>query len=152
MNGHEMMKTTKKPKTITTTAKPNSYDDPSFDNEFGLNSEASAKVESVSKYLPNSLINQRSNVKTVQSEEVPIRQISSDIPEYRYPDVVKEELPYDIINFQRPVYKNAPLDGPMIVKVYPDGTPVEDDDSNVRVEDEDLKHYKLLKQRLPTFQ
>lgn len=157
MNGHEMMKTTKKPKTSTTTSKPkpNSYDDPSFDQEFGLSGEASAKVESVSKFLPNTFVNQNdnnNNNKKIKEVKKPIRKISTGTPEYRYPTSVKDALPYEIINFQRPVYKNAPLDGPLVIKVYPDGTPVDDDSSKISIEDEDLKLYKLLKQRLPTFQ
>lgn len=147
MNGHEMMRTTKKPKTITTTAKPNSYDDQSFDEEF--NYEASAKVESVSKFLPNHFVNNGNKIEKNPPIE---RKIITGIPEYRLPNVNnnEKELPFEIISFRRPVYKNAPLDGPMVVKVYPDGTPV--DDQTTFIEDEDLKHYKLLKQRLPTFQ
>lgn len=147
MEGHEMSRTTKKPKPYTTTAKPNSYDDQSFGEDFGYNGQASAKIESVYKYVPSN---------SFRSAEKPQHQIKSGIPEYKYPikkqqqaqQKIGQNQPYEIISFRRE-YKKAPLDGPMVVKVHLDGTPVEE---TIIVEDEDLKHYKLLQQGLPTFQ
>lgn len=52
------------------------------------------------------------------------------------------EHPYDS-------FEEEPLSGPMVVRVYPDGTPVEDD--SPIPQDEDLKMYQMTQMRVPNF-
>ncbi|XP_017771652.1 PREDICTED: rhythmically expressed gene 5 protein [Nicrophorus vespilloides] len=122
MEGHEMM--SKKPKQKeTSSVKPNSYDDQS---SFSLNEDyqgqASARIETVYKVLPPR------NVLT----------ISSGPSQYKTPFVQNKVD-----------YVNVPLTGPMVVKVHLDGSPVKDHTD--LPQDDDLKHYKMSKLRLPNF-
>lgn len=144
MAGHAMMKTTKKPRS-TTTAKPNSYDDQSFGEDFGYAGEASAKIETSYRVAPPKGF--------IYQTPSPQRNILTDTPQYKYPFNTNKKtllLPqtgsFEIISVRK-VYNNSPLDGPMVVKVHPDGTPVKED--KIHVEDEDLKQYKLSQVRIP---
>lgn len=145
MAGHAMMKTTKKPRSSTTTAKPNSYDDQSFGEDFSYAGEASAKIETSYRVPPPKGF--------VYHTPVPRRNILTDTPQYKYPLNANKKtlsLPqagsFEIISVRK-VYSNSPLDGPMVVKVHPDGTPVKE--AKIHVEDEDLKQYKLSQVRIP---
>lgn len=154
MEGHEMMKTTPKP-TSSTTAKPNSYEDESFgdDFDFGTQSAASAKIDNVYRVPPPTNF---------------IIEMKSGTPLYTYPHNVVPYLStvnkinnndklFNNYNKLQQIYNNkpaseyqvAPLTGPMVVKVYPDGSPVGEPEEIPQ--DEDLRQYQLSKVALPNF-
>lgn len=143
MEGHEMMQSNKKLKT-TSTFKP----DDSEELYYGENesSDASARIENTNRVPPP---------KDFSASYM----IEVNKPKFSFPD----KSPYtggsytssnNILELSTtegiPIidtygeYHRIPLTGPMVVKVYVDGTPVKDENQNLP-EDEDLKQYKLTK-------
>ena len=144
MEGHEMMKTGQKPRS-TTTAKPNSFEDDSFSEEnFRLQSAASAKIDNVYRVPPPKGF--------VYTAAAPTIRYSTGVPQYKYPDSTRftqnQQQQQQYAN--RRNYQEVPLTGPMVVKVYPDGTPVRDHQPTLP-HDEDLHHYKMSKAKIPDF-
>lgn len=159
MSGHEMVKTTPKPRQ-TTTAKPNSYDDESFgdDFDFGSQGSASAKIDNVYRVPPPKGF---------------VYKAESGTPQYTYPhNVVSYLSQFDKSRTQKgaytrfqeqhsttttttttteraPVYYQVPLTGPMVVRVYPDGTPVRE--TEPLPQDDDLRQYQWSRIKLPSF-
>ncbi|CAH0548719.1 unnamed protein product [Brassicogethes aeneus] len=163
MDGHKMMKTTPKPK-VTTTAKPNSYDDESFGDDFGdfgAQGSASAKIDNVYRVPPPKGF---------------VYQAQSGTPVYTYPhNMVPYLSQFDkarrnqnnnqntaYTRFQNQYsstttstekpqvnYQELPLTGPMVVRVYPDGTPVREPQRYPQ--DDDLRQYQLSKIKIPNF-
>lgn len=133
MEGHELSDRTPEPKP-STTAKPNSYDDQSFDElEFG----ASAKIDDVQKVSPPAGFIYRPGPANQFEKQHNALSIS-------YYDTTKDAEDLDAIN-----YPQIPLIGPMVVRVHPDGTPVEEVQ---RIpQDDDLRQYQLTKIKLPDF-
>lgn len=136
MEGHEMMKTYNSPRP-TTTAKPNSYDDESFADYDGA---ASAKIDNVYRVPPPKGF---------------VYNIQSGIPQYTYPSnnqLANRGKTGAYTRFQHlyttPKYES--LNGPIVVKVYPDGRPVIESTSHLPL-DEDLRQYQMSKAKLPTF-
>ncbi|KAF5292660.1 hypothetical protein FQR65_LT11212 [Abscondita terminalis] len=105
--------------TTTTTAKPNSYeDDLSIGvDDLGSQGLASAKIENVLYRLPPP-------------------------KEFVYVPVKSQYF----IKTGTPEYVRAPLSGPVVVRVHPDGTPI---DARFP-QDDDLKHYEMSRAKLPT--
>ncbi|KAK4877812.1 hypothetical protein RN001_010318 [Aquatica leii] len=138
MRGH--VKQTKI-QTTTTTAKPNSYeDDLSIGNDdLGSQGLESAKIQTVYRLPPpKGFI------------YVPVKTsyvVKSDTPEYRQPfDNILSTPLNDLESYNY----DTPLTGPMVVRVHPDGTPV--DNGPYRIpQDEDLQQYKMSQMKLPAF-
>ncbi|KAK9874184.1 hypothetical protein WA026_002537 [Henosepilachna vigintioctopunctata] len=141
MAGHAMASTTQKPQNIvTTTAKPNSYDDQSFDEEFGNQGEGSARIDTIYRVPPPKGF---------------VFKIETGKPLYTYPhnfqyiprvtknSIVQQYVPTTSRTPGR--FIDTPLTGPMEVKVYPDGTPVQGSRRELP-QDEDLRQYHLSKQ------
>ncbi|KAL3270986.1 hypothetical protein HHI36_021489 [Cryptolaemus montrouzieri] len=143
MDGHAMASTTVKPQSsVTTTAKPNSYDDHSFDEEFGNQGAGSARIDSIYRVPPPKGF---------------VFKIETGKPLYTYPHNL-QYIPrthkqvfakqYTTTSRTPSIYIDAPLTGPMEVKVYPDGTPVHDNQRQLP-HDEDLRQYQLSKVKIP---
>lgn len=158
MSGHPIVSTASPPSLATTAKpKPNSYDDQSFgDIDFGSQAAASAKIDNVYRVAaPQNIL-----------DEYPTR------PQYTYPHNVASYLdtfnnfgkggaytkmqvqfptttPGETLKVDDSYEGEAPLTGPMVVKVYPDGTPVKD--TLPLPHDEDLRQYKLSKVKLPSY-
>ncbi|XP_056633613.1 rhythmically expressed gene 5 protein [Diorhabda sublineata] len=156
MAGHPLANTTPKPR-ATTTPKPNSYEDePYSDFEFGSQGSASARIDNVVIIpAPKHVL----NLYNVQTTRYP-QQVGSVLnaigtqkkgPYTRFQEyysetrTTTERTPVDPMN--EGTYKDAPLTGPMVVRVYLDGTPVED--SMPLPQDEDLKQYKMSQIKIP---
>ncbi|KAF5284919.1 hypothetical protein FQA39_LY16874 [Lamprigera yunnana] len=128
------IKQTKTPQ--TTTAKPNSYEDDLSisSDDFGSQSLASAKIENVYRAPPPKgfiyILPESSNYI-----------IKSGQPEYA------EVVPSTPLN---DIDSHNPLTGPMVVRVYPDGTPV-DQGPYKAPQDDDLKHHKMSQLKLPLY-
>lgn len=144
-------------RSTTVNTKPNSYDDQSIgDLDFGSQAAASAKIDNVYRVpAPQNILN-----------EYHTR------PQYTYPHNVASYIttfnnfgkggaytklqaqfttiaPSEELIIDESYAGEAPLTGPMVVKVYPDGTPVKD---NMPLpQDEDLRQYKLSKVKLPNY-
>lgn len=156
MDGHEMMKSTPKMR-VTTTPKPNAYDDNlSFGtDDLGSQSAASAKIDNVYRVPPP-----KGFVYITPSPSRPQYSIHSGTPEYKQPQggKLQNQLPFENVfspvsipndnRYVAPFGQEIPLTGPMVVKVYPDGSPVQNEPQNVP-QDEDLRQYKLSQIRLP---
>lgn len=142
MEGHAMMKTTPKTR-LTTTPKPNSYDDDMSVGADDLGSAASAKIDNVYRVPPPK--------EFVYITPAPANagyqyNLNSGTPEYKQPQGVKPQNIYvPVVSYGQ---QNVPLTGPMVVRVYPDGTPVQDGPVSIP-QDEDLRQYKLSQIRLP---
>lgn len=158
MAGHPLANSTPKPARSTTTPKPNSYEDePYSDFEFGSHGSASARIDNVVVVpAPKDIL----NLYNVQATRYP-QQVGSALnligvqkkgpytrfQEY-YPQTTStttERAPVDPMD--EGMYQDAPLTGPMVVRVYLDGTPVED--SMPLPQDEDLKQYKMSQIKIP---
>ncbi|XP_045465853.1 rhythmically expressed gene 5 protein [Harmonia axyridis] len=144
MEGHQMASTTPKPQNlVTTTAKPNSYDDHSFDEEFGNQGAGSARIDTIYRVPPPKGF---------------IFKAETGKPLYTYPHnyqyisrINKGNIAnqYTTTTLKTPsIYVDAPLSGPMEVRVYPDGTPVRDSLKQLP-HDEDLRQYQLSKVKIP---
>lgn len=130
MQGHESVT-----KTTTTTPKP-----------FGSEAAASAKIDNVIRVAPPKDFIFRPN--TIDQEEQQQRQqpvverIESGTPLYR-------KSPKFFAPQQQQQQQNG--EGPLVVKVYPDGRPVEEQSNVVVPQDEDLRQYLLAKVKLPVY-
>lgn len=154
MEGHALMKTTPKMRT-TTTPKPNSYDDNlSFSAEdLGNQAAASAKIDNGYRVQPP-----KDFVYITPSPNGYQYNLYSGTPEYKQPQGVKpqNQLPFENIlsstsvpkKFVAPYGQDVPLTGPMVVRVHPDGTPVQEGPESIP-QDEDLRQYMLSQIRLP---
>lgn len=68
----------------------------------------------------------------------------------REDDGVEEKISSGVPLYRHPAARNA--EGPLVVRVHPDGRPVrEDEDQNVVPQDEDLRQYLLAKVKLPDY-
>lgn len=150
MEGHEMMAPTEKTtlQLATTTRKSNSFADDSLDFGIGTQTAASAKVASVYR------VNRPKEFLTAQS----------GTPQYTYPhNLVPYLSTIEKINNNRNEKiteqstrrnslgesdENNVYTGSMVIKVYPDGTPVRGL-STLLPQDDDLHHYKFLKVKVP---
>lgn len=159
MKGHPLALSVPTVSTSSSTAKPNSYDDDesSFGDEsytdFGSESAASAKIDNVYRLPPpegfvpkfeggkSQYVTFPHNVATfLQAVNGPIEdKVAYEKFEQQYstdsPPVTGENIP------------DIPLTGPVEIKVYPDGTPV-DKELPIHI-DEDLRQYKLSKVPIP---
>ncbi|XP_076255033.1 rhythmically expressed gene 5 [Rhynchophorus ferrugineus] len=167
MQGHRLQKTTPKPYVPSSTAKPNSYEDQSFSDyeDFGAQSAASAKIDNVYVVAPpKGFVPKIDNEKREVIEPSPEESASSYIitfkkvdgkgvfnrfqNQYRPVAVTTEKIVPSTDKFVSNSFIN-PLLGPMVVKVYPDGTPVRE--STQMPTDDDLRQYQLSHAKLPTF-
>ncbi|XP_019876552.2 rhythmically expressed gene 5 protein-like [Aethina tumida] len=101
----------------TTTAKPNSYDD-ELDLEFGSEGSASAKIDNVYRVPP--------------------------------PKGFVFGHPQNIVNEEKhfvPVDYEEPMGGPLVIRLYPDGSPVPE--IRRTPQDDDFRQYQLTKFKLP---
>lgn len=140
MEGHAMSGYSK-PKKSTTTPIPNSYDDDQSFGDFGEQSAGSARIETVYRVPPPKGF---------------VFKLETGKPLYAYPQYIQnvEKTTYgDKLGFkanQPSQYIEAPLTGPMVVKVYPDGRPVRENDRKIP-QDDDLRQYQLSKTKIPIF-
>lgn len=141
MQGHESItKTTKT--TTTTTAKPSIEET----NAFGGEAAASAKIDNVIRVAPpKDFIFKPNTVDEVTNVE---EKFESGAPLYRKPPMKFFAPPIPTIR-RRPVQSGGG-EGPFIVRVYPDGRPVVEE-QNVVPQDEDLRQYLLAKVKLPDY-
>ncbi|CAG9857434.1 unnamed protein product [Phyllotreta striolata] len=126
----------------TTTAKPNSYEDDRFDDfEFGSTGSASAKIDNVAILPATRNILEQYGVKPRPWKVAGYSNGAYGKFQRHYPapvDPMEEES-----------YPEAPLTGPMVVRVHMDGTPVE---TNAPLpQDEDLRQYQMSQVRIPNF-
>ncbi|KAG5868192.1 hypothetical protein JTB14_030265 [Gonioctena quinquepunctata] len=156
MAGHAMANQVPKTRS-TTTAKPNSYDDGSFSdfNDFGSQGAASAKIDNVVRVLPpKGFLGQTYttyphnvvsyvNTFNIPQKKGPYTRFREQYTSTTTTEKNPREDPYE-------TYMNdeAPLTGPMVVKVYPDGTPVKDD--HPLPLDDDLRQYQMSKVKIPS--
>lgn len=158
MSGHPMISTSAPPSTSTTVkTKPNSYDDQSFgDLEFGAQVAASAKLDNVyivpapknilDKYRTRPQISYYTNV---DSYPTSYNNFGKGGAYTKLQSLYSTTTSNDELTVDDSYEGEAPLTGPMVVKVYPDGTPVRE---NVPLpQDEDLKQYKMSKVKLPNY-
>lgn len=102
--------------------------------EIGGEAAASAKIDNVVRVPPpKGFVFNKPNA--VQQEETFEERLDSGAPLYRKVS---------------PKFYRRPFEGPLVVKVYPDGRPVEDE-QNVVPQDEDLRQYLLAKVKLPAY-
>ncbi|XP_023027192.2 rhythmically expressed gene 5 [Leptinotarsa decemlineata] len=129
MAGHKMANEVPKMRS-TTSAKPNSYEDGSF-SDFGSQSAASARIDNVVRVLPpKGFLKQ---YETQQRYTYPHNVVSYlntfNIPQkkgaytrfqeqYSSTTTTTEETPLED-PYEEGMYDEAPLTGPMVVKVYP---------------------------------
>lgn len=139
--------------------KPNSYDDQSFgDLDFGSQAAASAKIDNVYRVpAPKNVLDQyQSNTQYIYPQKVGsyVNSVNNFGKGGAYTKMQEQYSTASTTTSDERLivdsYENeAPLTGPMVVKVYPDGTPVKE---NVPLpQDEDLRQYKLSKVKLPTY-
>lgn len=157
--GHEMMKTSPpKQQRSTTTSKPNNIDDESFsDNTFGSLGEASAKIDNVYRVPPP-----KDFVYPNSIQERPLESYQTGNALYVYPknSISNEKRTTTFVRMPSTTLTPPPLpirrqqeyqEGPLIVRVYPDGRPVKDPEQNLVPQDEDLRQYMLAKVKLPEY-
>lgn len=128
MQGHETVSKTRT--SATTVAPPRS--------EAGEEAAASARIDSVVRVPPPKGF-------TANVVEQEAERIESGTPLYRKPS--------KYFRAPLPVARRPPqgAEGPLVVRVHPDGTPVRDDEQNVVPQDEDLRQYLLAKVKLPDY-
>ncbi|XP_030754944.1 rhythmically expressed gene 5 protein [Sitophilus oryzae] len=167
MTGHKFQKTTPKPRSTSSTAKPNSYEDQSFSDyeDFGTQSAASAKIDNVYVVAPpKGFVPKVQTEKTEFVEPKPEDSASSYIitfkksdgkgvfsrfqNQYRPVAVTTEKIAPSTEKLYLNEFIN-PLSGPMVVKVFPDGTPVRE--STQLPTDDDLRQYQLQHAKIPVF-
>lgn len=150
MSGHPMISSLAPPSPSTTvTTKPNSYDDQSIsDLDFGSEVAASAKIDNFYRIpAPQNILN---NYRSKSDSSYQMLTHANHMGKSAYTKIVERylttsEVPADLDYYDTEV----PLTGPMVVRVYPDGTPVKE---NVPLpQDEDLRLYKLSKVKLPSY-
>ncbi|KRT81942.1 hypothetical protein AMK59_5253 [Oryctes borbonicus] len=133
MEGHEMMKTSKKATKTTSTISPDDLD--------AYYESGESMIESTNKMPPPS------------DFSVGYTMIEVNRPRYKFPDDISytssNEIQEPSTTEGIPIidsygeYHRIPLTGPMVIKVHVDGTPV--NDSQTLPEDDDLKQYQLTK-------
>lgn len=141
----------------TANSKPNSYDDQSFGSnlDFGSQAAASAKIDNEYRVpAPQSILDQYNPSSTYNYPRKIASYISTINNNFgKGGSFTKLQEQYSTTSKGSQLddsYENeAPLTGPMVVKVYPDGTPVKE---NVPLpQDEDLRQYRLSKVKLPNY-
>ncbi|XP_060534249.1 rhythmically expressed gene 5 protein [Cylas formicarius] len=145
MEGHPLMKTTPRPasSSSSTTAKPNSYEDQLFGgdyDDFGSESAASVKFDNV--YVvppPKDFIVPKTEPGSEKNNEE--QSVFTRFQNDFRPIAVTTEK---VVGAEEAAVL---LTGPMLVKVFPDGTPVRE--STVLPQDEDLRQYRLSKVKVP---
>ncbi|KAJ8968017.1 hypothetical protein NQ314_002521 [Rhamnusium bicolor] len=155
MEGHSLAYTTPKPSGSTTTPKPNSYDDDEFFGDeyygdFGSQTAASAKIDNVYRIPPPKGFIVQLESGSSQYATYP-HNVAAFLNAFDGPVIDKGaynrfQAQYYPTSTTEKVY-DAPLTGPVVVKVYPDGTPV--DEKMPVHHDEDLRQYKLAKVKIP---
>lgn len=144
MQGHESMAST----TTTTTPKSASSSSSSTTiiqrrpyDEIGNEAAASAKIDNVVRVPPPKGFVYNPPANNIVQEE----RFESGAPLYRR---VSPKF-----FTRRPINNNNNnnQEGPLVVKVYPDGRPVEDEQQNLVPQDEDLRQYLLAKVQLPVY-
>lgn len=157
MAGHPMVSASAAPNPSTTAnSKPNSYDDQSFggDLDFGSQAAASAKIDNVYRVpAPQSILEEYKPSFYNHPRKVASYMGTINNNFGKGGSFTKFQEQYGTTSEGAQIddsYENeAPLTGPMVVKVYPDGTPVKE---NVPLpQDEDLRQYKLSKVKLPNY-
>lgn len=161
MAGHPLAKSLLKPRS-TTTAKPNSYEDEPFgDFELGSHGSASAKIDNIvivpapkeiveqykaqTQYTyPQNIVSYLNAIGT--QKKGPYRRFQEQYPTSTTARITTE-VPVDPMD--EGMYQDAPLTGPMVVRVYPDGTPVKD--SMPLPQDDDLRQYQMSQVKIPNF-
>lgn len=156
MSGHPVLSSRAPPfPSTTSTTKPNSYDDQSIGGlEFGSQAAASAKIDNFYRVAaPQNILDkfrssqgQYTNFHKVASRDNAFNNFGTGGVYSRLEDyTTTSESPAAMDSYEN----EAPLTGPMVVKVYPDGRPVR---ANVPLpQDEDLRLYKLSKVKLPIY-
>lgn len=164
MQGHRFQKTTPKPPKKSATSKPNSYEDESFsdDEEYGTQSAASAKYDNVYIVAPPKDFVLK--ISPTKSDYVDVPEISGSSiinilktpdgkgifnrfqNQYRPIAVTTEKI---ASSTEKHDFVDVPLTGRMVVKLYPDGTPVRE--STQTPQDDDLRQYQLQHVRIPNF-
>lgn len=155
MEGHDMMKTTPTRHPITTTTpKPNSYEDTSFDV---LEDAASARIDNVYRVLPPKnfyrlhsgtpqYVTYPHNFQYIPNVDKVQKSGAYMKFQQQYPAYSTTTPPPNRYNFEN--YPAVPLTGPMVVRVYPDGRPVSETKPQMP-QDEDLRQYQMSKIRIP---
>ncbi|CAH0548717.1 unnamed protein product [Brassicogethes aeneus] len=141
MEGSSLVKTTEK-STTSTTPKPNSYED---DLDFGSQPEETAKIDNVYRVAPPKdfvFKPSSSNVDNVYEKPIDFQLNNFDNVKIIFTDDDDSE---DSEPTESPrIYQ---LNGPVLVKVHPDGTPVRE---HYRIPlDDDFTQYQLSKIKLP---
>ncbi|CAH1118532.1 unnamed protein product [Phaedon cochleariae] len=159
MAGHPMADAIPKPRS-TTTPKPNSYDDEIYSDfdDLGSQSAASAKIDHVFRVPPpKEFLEQYQRPKYTYPHNVVTYLQAFDAPVKKGPyarfqeqhgmsvSTTTEKILVDPMD--EGMYEEAPLTGPMVVRVYPDGRPVKDDAP--LPQDEDLRQYQMSKLKIP---
>lgn len=171
MEGHDLIKTT--PKQETTPAPASStlknsineadsdvFDEAFGDDSYGSQGAASAKIDNVYRLPPP-----KDFVYVNSVREQPQESYQTGNAIYVYPqNLIRDDTKQKstVKNVQEPSSTLTPpplpirrqqeyQEGPVAVRVYPDGTPVRDTQENVVPQDEDLRQYLLSKVRLPEY-
>nr|CAI5833110.1 unnamed protein product [Callosobruchus analis] len=150
MSKHPLSKTTTRPKSSTSTAKPNSYEDESFgDVDFSIQTAASAKIDNVYRVPPPKGFVPRVDP-SVEDVHVTYPQVMDVLTEKKgvFTRFQAGEEPVSSTSEKSLEYPELPLTGPMEVRVYPDGTPVRE--NRPLPQDEDLRQYKMSKVKIPS--
>lgn len=125
---------------LTKTPKPNSYEDDTLD-QLEFEAEGSAKVNDGQRLLPPSGF--------IFRPEEEIGDFQKQNNAITYSDNNGEGPEVEQYPFTSDYYRQTPLIGPLVVRVYIDGTPVED--TRRIPQDDDLRQYQLTKIKLPNF-
>lgn len=141
----------------TSSSKPNSYDDQSLggDVDFGSQAAASAKIDNVYRLpAPQSILDEyHPSTTNIYPHKVDSHVNTFNNNFGKGGPFTKLQEQYGTASEESKLndsYEHeAPLTGPMVVKVYPDGTPVKE---NIPLpQDEDLRQYRLSKVKLPNY-
>ncbi|XP_072382620.1 rhythmically expressed gene 5 protein [Diabrotica undecimpunctata] len=161
MAGHPLANAIPRPRS-TTTAKPNSYEDEPFsDFDFGSQGSASAKIDNVvvvaapkdilnqyrvqpSGYHPQNIVSYLNSIGS--DKKGPYRRFQEQYQTSTTSTTTERAL---VDPMDEGMYDDAPLTGPMVVRVYPDGTPVKE---NLPLpQDDDLRQYQMSQVKIPNF-
>ncbi|XP_066144592.1 rhythmically expressed gene 5 protein [Euwallacea fornicatus] len=167
MEGHRFQNTTPKPEKKAMKSKPNSYEDDSFSDyeDYGVQNSGVARLDNV--YVlppPKDFVINVADKEPQYVEEVTEGSGSVDIlktpdgkgvfnrfqNQFRPIDVTTEKV---ASSTKKPLlngeahYIHNPLEGPLVIRVYPDGTPVKE--STKTPQDYDLRQYKLQHVKIP---
>lgn len=171
MEGHDLMKTTPKQETTpapASTTLRNSINeadsdvsDEAFgDDSFGSQGAASAKIDNVYRLPPPKDFVYVNSVRQEPQESYHTGTAIYVYPQNLIRDDTKQKTTVKYVQEPSSTLTPPPLpirrqqeyqEGPVAVRVYPDGTPVRDTQENVVPQDEDLRQYLLSKVRLPEY-